>query len=165
MSDQSPPHFFETTCTLITVMLLGWLLKARANRSTAAPLDDLVRRAPSMARLTSGPEAGRSIFAELVELGDELEVLEGENIPVDGLLFTAECAPASFDESPHTGESWPVPRVMGDQLIGGSKLATGRAVRVRAERVGSGTALSLSDRRPRRGVRRLRRRRPGAAHG
>lgn len=148
MAMQPPPHFFEAPCTLITVMLIGRLIEARAKRSTVVALDDLVRRAPQMARLASGSDAGREVQAELVEVGDVLEVRSGETVPADGLLVPPpgrelkRYSFASFDESLLTGESRPVPKVLGDMLIGGSELASEGTICVRAERIGSGSALA-----------------------
>eukprot|EP00439_Symbiodinium_sp_Y106_P081809 s301_g20.t3 len=101
---------------------------------------ELVRTSPPKARLVSeDAKEPRDIATELVALEDLLEVpADGElsGWTVDGGLVSA-----AFDESLLTGESRPVPKAAGDTLIGGSRLVTGRAVRLRAKRVGSGTAL------------------------
>ncbi|CAJ1406886.1 unnamed protein product [Effrenium voratum] len=147
--EEPPPHFFETPCSLITVVLLGRLLEAAAKKRTTDSLDELLRTTPVSARLCSGEE----IPTELVGLGDVLEVHPGELAPVDGELlpWTGDekglegwetAATAAFDESLLTGESRPVPKNPGDMVIGCSRHAGSRSCRLLAQRVGSGTALS-----------------------
>lgn len=147
--EQPPPHFFETPCTLITVMLVGRILEDSAKQRTTASLDDLVRRAPVMARLASGPDSGTEILPELVEVGDKLEVRPGEHVPVDGPLIrrpgvsgVGAQVEAAFDESLLTGESHPIPKQIGDLVIGSSRLETKSPCCIRAERIGSGSALA-----------------------
>ncbi|CAE7249974.1 ctpV [Symbiodinium natans] len=92
-----------------------------------------------------GQDPPRSIATELVALDDLLEVWPDEVVPADGELvdwsMDGSLTSAAFDESLLTGESRPVPKAAGDTLTGGSRLVTGRAVRLRAKRVGSGAAL------------------------
>eukprot|EP00438_Fugacium_kawagutii_P014755 Skav202479 [mRNA] locus=scaffold149:748162:748608:+ [translate_table: standard] len=76
-----PPHFFETPCSLITVVLIGRLLEASAKQRTTNSLDELVRASPAKARVN-----GEELPTELVCLGDVLEILPGEMAPVDGEL-------------------------------------------------------------------------------
>ncbi|CAE7424784.1 Copper-exporting P-type ATPase A [Symbiodinium microadriaticum] len=144
--EEPPPHFFETPCTLVTVVLIGRLLESGAKQRTTTSLDELVRTSPPKARLVSeDAKEPRDVATELVALEDLLEVWPSEVVPADGELsgWTVDggLVSAAFDESLLTGESRPVPKAVGDTLIGGSRLVTGRAVRLRAKRVGSGTAL------------------------
>lgn len=150
-----PPHFFETPCSLITVVLIGRLLEAAAKQRTTDSLDELVRASPSNARVN-----GKEIPTELVALGDLVEIFPGEVAPVDGELvdWTATdtqnggavdgygawstAAVVAFDESLLTGESRPVPKHLHETVIGCSRHVGSKACRIRATRVGSGSAVS-----------------------
>jgi len=154
--DQPPPHFFETPCTLITVMLFGRMLEEMAKKQTASALDELVRRTPNTAWLIAEADHfdstvdAKQISTELVQVGDMLVINPGEVVPVDGPLLGSTCFKddkhsnftAAFDESLLTGESRPVPKAVGDMVIGGSRLSARQPCIIRAHRVGSGTALS-----------------------
>lgn len=145
-----PPHFFETPCSLITVVLIGRLLEAAAKQRTTDSLDELVRASPSNARVN-----GKEIPTELVALGDLVEIFPGEVAPVDGELVGwtegSDAAPVgawstaavvAFDESLLTGESRPVPKHLHETVIGCSRHVGSQACRIRATRVGSGSAVN-----------------------
>mmetsp|Transcript_81315 Transcript_81315/g.143466 ORF Transcript_81315/g.143466 Transcript_81315/m.143466 type:complete len:1083 (-) Transcript_81315:150-3398(-) len=153
--EEPPPHFFETPCTLITVVMIGRLIESLAKRRTTESLDKLIQSPPSRSWVVSSI-CPVSLPTELVELMDVIEIRPGEVAPVDGTLLPwsgietdipheddpYSAADATFDESLLTGESKPVPKIAGSQIIGGSRLMTSEAVRIRAERIGSGTALA-----------------------
>lgn len=144
-----PPHFFETPCSLITVVLIGRLLEAAAKQRTTDSLDELVRASPPTARVN-----GQELPIELVALGDVVEILPGEVAPVDGELLSwdepsgggqqgwSTAAVVAFDESLLTGESRPVPKHQKDTVIGCSRHVGSSPCRVVATRVGSGSAVA-----------------------
>lgn len=145
-----PMELFETPTTLITALLLGRILETRAKRQAGIFLDKLVNSTPPTARLVhedGDTVSTTEIPVELVEVGDTLELQPGDVVPVDGSLLkavnrAAGCQPLSFNEALLTGESRPIPKCEGDEVICGSVFLTRSNCWIRAERVGSGTALA-----------------------
>jgi len=132
------PHlYFEASAVVITLVLLGKWLEARAKRQTTAAIRALHGLRPEVAHwLGKGGEVDVPI-AEVME-GDKLVVRPGERIPVDGTLLDGI---TQVDESMLTGEPLPVPKAVGDALTGGSINGEARIVlQVRA--VGAETVLS-----------------------
>ncbi len=119
------------------MILLGRLVEARARAGTGDAIRALVALAPATARvLRDGQEV--EVPVGDVQAGDEIRVRPGEKIPVDGELVDGR---SNVDESMVTGESVPVSKAEGDQLIGATVNQTG-AFTMRATRVGSDTALA-----------------------
>ena len=116
--------YFDTATTIITLILLGKLLEARAKSRTTEAIASLLDLRPATAIIM---REGREIEipAEEVKNGDILVVRPGGRIPVDGLIVSGSSA---IDESMVTGESLPVERVQGDKVIGGTINTTGRIV-------------------------------------
>lgn len=150
--EEPPPHFFETPCSLITVVLIGRMLEAAAKQRTTDSLDELVRASPATARVN-----GEMLSTELVAIDDIVEIWPGEAAPVDGELLDwsgdgntpgrafgwgATAALTAFDESLLTGESRPVPKNPKDLVIGCSRHVGSYASRIRVTRVGTGTAVA-----------------------
>ena len=132
------PHlYFEASAVVITLVLLGKWLEARAKRQTTAAIRALHGLRPDMAHwLGKGGEVDVPIAEVMV--GDRLVVRPGERIPVDGIL---QDGITQVDESMLTGEPLPVAKEIGDHLTGGSINGEARIVlQVRA--VGSETVLS-----------------------
>jgi len=132
------PHlYYEASAVVITLVLLGKWLEARARRQTTAAIRALQALRPDVARvLRDGVEAQLSL-AEVVA-GDRVVVRPGERIPVDGELAEGH---TQVDESMLTGEPLPVSRSVGDRLTGGSINGEGRIV-MRATAVGTETVLA-----------------------
>ena len=129
--------FFEAAAVVITLVVLGQALEARARGTTSKALRALMDLAPRTARiLREGEEV--EILAEEVVPGDLAVVRPGERIPVDGAVESGQSA---VDESMVTGESIPVEKGPGDAVIGGTINRSGR-LRVRAERVGRDAVLA-----------------------
>ncbi len=129
--------FFEAVAVILTLVLLGQALEARARGATGEAIRSLLDLTPPMARrLVKGEEIDVPL-AE-VEVGMRLAVRPGERIPVDGVILEGATA---LDESMVTGESIPVDRGPGDPVIGGT-LNTWGAFRMGAERVGRETLLA-----------------------
>ncbi|MBE3594792.1 MAG: copper-translocating P-type ATPase [Candidatus Carbobacillus altaicus] len=139
--------YFETSAVLITLILLGKTLEARAKHQTSQAIEHLLGRQAKTARvlqktgeLSGGEEIAEEklIPLEQVNVGDLLKVMPGEIIPVDGVLVEGE---TTVDESMLTGEVLPVHRQVGDRLVGATVNGEGIII-MRAERVGRDTVLA-----------------------
>src|SRR3954453_2180820 len=133
-----PLHvYFETSLVILALVLAGRWMEGRAKKRTAAAITALVGLAPKTARvLRDGAEVDVPI--EQVVVGDLVRVRPGEKVPVDGVVTDGATA---VDQSMLTGESLPVDKSVGDQLIGATLNRTGTVV-LRATAVGADTALA-----------------------
>jgi Cu+-exporting ATPase len=129
--------YFDTTVVIIVLVLLGQVLELRARDRTGAAIRQLLALAPTTARVVRD---GREydVALDAVQPGDVLRVRPGDKIPVDGVILDGG---AAVDESMVTGESIPVDRQPGDQVIGGTIAVNGTCT-IRAERVGRDTLLA-----------------------
>jgi Cu+-exporting ATPase len=132
-----PQVYFETACMIITLILFGRMLEARAKGQTSDAMRKLMDLRPRTARVVRGGNEFEIPADELKE-GDEIVVRPGESIPVDGVVIDGRSA---VDESMVTGESIPVDKKQDDQVTGATVNSTGR-LRIRATRVGADTTLS-----------------------
>jgi Cu+-exporting ATPase len=133
----SAPTYFETSAMIITLITLGKLLEARAKGKTSLAIRKLAQLQPKIAHVErDGVEA--DLPSEHVVTDDIVVVRPGENIPVDGIIVSGF---SSVDESMLTGESMPVDKTMGDEVIGATLNLQGR-LKVRATKVGQETALA-----------------------
>jgi Cu+-exporting ATPase len=129
--------YFETSATIITLIVLGKLLEARAKGRTSEAIKKLMGLRPKTARvLRDGVQ--KDIPIEEVIVGDTVVVRPGEKIPVDGRVIDGRSA---VDESMITGESLPVDKLVGDEVIGATINKQG-LLTVEATRVGKETALA-----------------------
>lgn len=129
--------YFEAATVILTLVLLGQVLEARAHSRTNAAIKELLKLAPNVAtRIVNGKEEIASIDA--IQKGDLLRVKPGEKIPVDGIVTEGE---TSIDESMITGEPVPVSKKPEDKVSSGT-VNGNRTFLMRAERVGSETLLS-----------------------
>ena len=129
--------YFETAALIITLIKLGKLLEVRAKGETGEALRELMGLRPDTARVVRGDEE-LEIPLDQVAVGDVVVVRPGERIPVDGVLLDGE---SSVDESMLTGESMPVDKGPGDEVIGATMNRSG-SFRFSATKVGSETALA-----------------------
>lgn len=129
--------FFETSAMLIMFVRFGKWLEARAKGRAGAALKQLLHLQADHAVLIDG-DRQRQIAASDVHPGDLLLVRPGEKIPVDGLVVEGA---AAVDEAMITGESLPVNKEAGSDVIGSTINRSGRLV-VRATRVGKETVLA-----------------------
>jgi len=137
MDGGQPPLYYDTSAAIITLILLGRFLEARARSHTSDAIRKLVGLAPRTARVVrSGVES--DIPIEQVVRGDMVLVRAGERIPVDGSVAAGR---SSVDESMITGESMPVGKKPGDEVIGGTLNGTG-SFTYSATRVGADTVLA-----------------------
>jgi Cu+-exporting ATPase len=129
--------YFETSVTIIGLILLGRYLEARAKGQTSEAMKRLMGLRAKTARVVrDGLELDLPVDDVLV--GDVVIVRPGEKVPVDGVMLEGRSA---VDESMLTGESLPVEKEPGDEVVGATLNKTG-AFRFRATRVGSETALA-----------------------
>ncbi|HZI22762.1 MAG TPA: heavy metal translocating P-type ATPase [Gemmatimonadales bacterium] len=128
--------YYESVCAIIALILLGRLLEARAKGRTSEAIRRLAGlRAKTAHVIREGKET--ELPVEAVVPGDLVIVKPGEKIPVDGMVTEGASA---VDESMITGEPMPVPRKIGDAVIGATVNTTG-SITFRATRVGKDSAL------------------------
>jgi Cu+-exporting ATPase len=132
------PHvYFDTSATIITLILLGRMLEARAKGKTSEAIRKLMGlQAKTATVLRDGIE--KEIPVEEVTVGDIVIVRPGERIPVDGEVMEGY---STVDESMLTGESLPVEKSSGDKIFGGTVNKAG-SFKLRALRIGKETALA-----------------------
>jgi Cu+-exporting ATPase len=131
------PMYFDSSAFIITLILLGRLLEARAKGQTGAAIKALIGLQPKTARVVrGGVEADVPVAQVLV--GDLVVVRPGEKVPVDGVV---EEGSSPVDESMLTGEPIPVAKERGDEVIGATMNTTG-SFTFRATKVGAETALA-----------------------
>ena len=129
--------YFDSAAVIIGLILFGRWLEARAKGQAAGAVKALLKLRPDTARvLREGGE--REVPIDQVVVGDLVRVRPGDRVPVDGLIIDGASA---VDESMLTGESMPVEKTRGDQVIGATMNTSGSFV-LRAERVGRDTTLS-----------------------
>ena len=130
-------YYFEASAVIITLILLGKTLEAVAKGKTSEAIKKLMGLQPKTARvIRNGAE--RDISIDEVVVGDIVVVRPGEKIPVDGIMVEGS---SSIDESMLTGESIPVDKNVGDEVIGATINKFG-AFKFEAKKVGKDTALS-----------------------
>jgi Cu+-exporting ATPase len=130
--------YFEVAAAITTLVLLGQVLELRARSRTSSAIKALLTLAPTTARLVRDDGTESDVPLESVRHGARLRVRPGEKVPVDGIILEGR---SSLDESMITGESLPVEKQTGDNVIGGTLNGTGGFV-MRAEKVGSETLLA-----------------------
>ena len=129
--------YFETSATIITLVLLGKFLELRAKGQASSALRELLELQAKSAHLVVKGQVS-DVPIESVKLGDILLVKPGEKIPVDGTVVEGE---TSVDESMLTGESMPITKKSGDSVTGATVNTSG-AIKVKTDRVGSDTTLA-----------------------
>ena len=135
--DGMPHLYFESAAVVITLVLFGKWLEARAKRRTLVALDGLRALRPDVARLRRD---GQEVTVPLAQVqpGDTVLVRPGERLPTDGIVLEGR---SHLDESLLTGESLPVARQPGDRVTGGAINGEG-LLAVRATTVGAASMLS-----------------------
>ncbi len=159
--------YFESAVMILTLITLGKFFEARAKKKTTAAIEKLMALTPDEVTVMRG-EAEEVIKTADVQIGDVLLIRPGERIPVDGVLLGYEAAPpprqggevcetdecrspkvevswsevtVALDQSHITGESVPVDKHEGDELIAGS-MNPSASFRMRATKVGEDSTLS-----------------------
>ena len=129
--------YFEAATVILTLVLLGQLLEARAHSKTNSAVKELLKLAPNKAiKIVDGEEVEVSI--DKIEIGDILKVRPGDKIPVDGIITEGD---SNVDESMITGEPIPVSKSKNDKVSSGT-INGNQTFLMKAEKVGSDTLLS-----------------------
>ena len=128
--------YFDTSALIVTLILLGRLLEARARGRTSEAIKRLAGLGAKTARVVRDGEEG-DVPVEDVSVGDVVVVRPGEKVPVDGVVVSGESA---VDEAMISGEPMPVVKRVGDGVIGATINTTG-SFRFEATKVGKDTAL------------------------
>ncbi|KTT48835.1 metal ABC transporter ATPase [Pseudomonas oryzihabitans] len=113
----SPHLYFETAAMVIALVRLGKYLEARAKRRTGAALRALEALRPEQARRLDAKGNAEDVALNRLRLGDRLQIRPGERIPADGRIRQGE---SQVDEALLTGESRPVTKGPGDEVVGGA---------------------------------------------
>ncbi len=133
--------FFETTATIITLVLLGNVFEHRSVKQTTTAIRELSAIQVTTANIV-GLQMGKEVISEIeykdIMVGAILQVNTGDKIAVDGEIISGD---ATIDESMITGESIPVEKTITHKVIGGTIVVNGN-VRMRAEKVGNETVLA-----------------------
>ncbi len=128
--------YFEAAAVIVVLILLGQVLELRARSHTGSAIRALLNLAPPTARKVSSG-ADQEVPLDQVKVGDQLRVVPGDKVPVDGVVVDGH---SSVEESIITGEALPVEKTVGDKVTGGTVNGPGSFVMC-AERVGSATLL------------------------
>ena len=129
--------YFETSATIITLILLGRIVETKAKGRTNAAIQKLLGLQSKTARVIRNLVEVEVPISE-VQVGDQLRVLPGERIPTDGKVIAGQSA---VDESMLTGESVPADKQPGDEVIGATINRQG-SLTIKALRLGKETALA-----------------------
>jgi Cu+-exporting ATPase len=130
--------YFEAAAVIVTLVILGDLLQARAMGQTNQAVRSLLKLAPNLAWRLRQDGTEEQVKLDEVKVGDRLRVKPGEKVPVDGTVLEGA---SRIDESMVTGEPVPVAKAPGDRVTGATINGSGSLV-FRAERVGSDTLLA-----------------------
>ena len=128
--------YFEAAGMVTVLVLLGQVLELRARSRTGSAIKALLNLAPPTARRVV-PGGDLEVPLDQVQVGDQLRVVSGDKVPVDGVVVEGH---SSVEESMVTGEPLPVEKSTGDKVTGGTVNGTGSFI-MRAERVGNDTLL------------------------
>ena len=129
--------YFEAVGVVVTLMLVGQLLEARARKGTGEAMRALAGLQPKTARVVrDGKET--SIAIDDVRVGDVIAIRPGEQLPVDGIVISGS---STVDESMITGEAMPVVKTEGSEVTGAT-INGGGSLRYRATKVGKDTVLA-----------------------
>jgi heavy metal translocating P-type ATPase len=129
--------YFEAAAVILTLVLLGQLLEARAHGKTNSAIKELLKLAPNQATKIVG-EKEMTVAIDDIQKGDLLRVKPGEKVPVDGSIKVGD---VTIDESMISGEPIPVDKKPGDKVNSGTINGT-RTFTMVAEKVGAETLLS-----------------------
>ena len=136
-ADMIPHVYYDGAAMIVTLIILGRLLEAKATGNTSSAIHKLISLKPKTARVIRSDQA-LDVIIEAVVPGDLIIVRPGEKIPTDGLIVSGT---SSIDESMLTGESLPIAKEAGDNVFAATLNKTG-SFTFQATRVGSETALA-----------------------
>lgn len=133
--------FYETTATIVTIVLFGNILEHRAVKKTTSAIEELGRLQPKLTKIIqkeNGEEFIKEIPVQSVNLGDIILLNNGDHVPADAEVIWGS---ALVNESMITGESLPLEKCVGDTVIGGTVLVSGN-LKIRSSAVGEHTVLA-----------------------
>jgi len=130
--------YFEPAAFITALVLMGQVLELRARRLTTSAIKKLLALAPKLARKINADGSEADVELAAVEVGNRLRVRPGEKVPVDGFVTEGQ---SWVDESLVTGESMPVEKTAGAEVIGSTVNSQGSFI-MEARHVGSQTVLS-----------------------
>ncbi len=130
--------YFEAAAVIVTLVMLGDYLQAKAMGRTSQAIRQLLELAPHLAWRLREDGAEEQVPLESVAAGDRLRVKPGEKVPVDGVVLEGA---SRVDESMLTGEPVPVAKAAGDKVTGATVNGNGSLL-IRAEKVGADTLLA-----------------------
>ena len=129
--------YFEAATVILTLVLLGQVLEARAHSKTNSAVKELLKLAPNKAILVKDGKE-EEVMIDTIQMGDILRVKPGDKIPVDGIISEGQ---TTVDESMISGEPIPVNKSMDDKVSSGT-INGNQSFLMKAEKVGSDTLLS-----------------------
>ena len=129
--------YFESSAAIITLVLLGKLMEARAKNKTSVAIEELIELQPKTARVERDGQIVE-IDANAIKVNDTFIVRPGESLPVDGIVTEGS---SSINESMLTGESLPVPKILGTKVYAATMNQQG-LLKCRATSIGSQTQLA-----------------------
>jgi len=130
--------YFEAAAVITVLVLLGQVLELRARESTSGAIKALLDLAPKTARRIAADGSEHDVQLEEIHISDRLRVRPGDKVPVDGVVIEGRSA---VDESLVTGESMPVTKEVGANVIGGTINQSGSLV-IEARKIGRDTMLA-----------------------
>lgn len=136
--DGSVAVYFEAAAVITVLVLLGQVLELKAREQTSGAIRALLDLSPKIARRINADGTDEDVSLDQVLAGERLRVRPGERVAVDGEILEGRSA---IDESLVTGESMPVTKSVGEQVIGGTMNQSGSFV-MRADKVGRETMLA-----------------------
>jgi len=121
---ETPHVYFETSVVIVTLILMGRLLEARAKQKTSSAIKELLALRPKTAIvLENGAE--REVNIDELKIDDSVVIKPGAKIPADGIIISGE---TSIDEAMVTGESIPIEKCEGDKVVGGTINRSGNII-------------------------------------
>lgn len=135
--DSQSHLFFESSATIITLVLLGQVLELKARKHGKSALENLLKLAPSIARKIDSGKVREISVVEIVK-GDKLQVLAGDKIPVDGIVLEGQ---STVNDSILSGNELPKKKAPGDQVFAGTINLDG-TLQVEAKTLGRDTVFA-----------------------
>lgn len=129
--------YFESVVVILTLVILGQLMEAKAHSKTNSAIKELIKLAPAEAIWIHEGKEERIAVSD-IQKGYILRVRPGDKVPIDGIVTQGD---TSIDESMITGESMPIEKAIGDLVIGGT-INGNQSFEMKAEKVGNETVLS-----------------------
>lgn len=129
--------YFESVVVILTLVILGQLMEAKAHSKTNSAIKELIKLAPAEAIWIHEGKEERVAVSD-IQKGYMLRVRPGDKVPIDGIVTQGD---TSIDESMITGESLPIAKTIGDSVIGGT-INGNQSFEMKAEKVGNETVLA-----------------------